>query len=256
MKQVGLAVGFSLIEMAIVLVVIGLLLSGGLLAVAPVLNGAKVSQTTQKLDRIEQALVLYAIRNSCLPCPANNAADSRTVTTAGQGSRDGGTFYSSGCATACDVAIGGVPWVTLGLSEEEITDGWSNRIRYSVSDANIVTSGMLRTPPSTYPAGDLTVTNIGAVVTSTTVASYVLFSQGPDSCLANAASIGTQRADIYATTPCGGAGQAENLSDDNAFVQDDPVDMTGDTHFDDIVRWRSAPLIIQLCGSNACGNPA
>ena len=36
-KRIGVTLGFTLIEMAIVLVVVGLLLSGGLTAVAPVL---------------------------------------------------------------------------------------------------------------------------------------------------------------------------------------------------------------------------
>ena len=62
--------GFTLIEIAIVLVVIGLLLSGGLLGIAPVLQSSRVTETNSKLDLIENALILYALRNSCLPCPA------------------------------------------------------------------------------------------------------------------------------------------------------------------------------------------
>ena len=68
MKRAGLAVGFTLIEMSIVLVVIGLVLSGGIAAVTPIVQNTKVAETNQKLDRIEQALILHVIRNGCLPC--------------------------------------------------------------------------------------------------------------------------------------------------------------------------------------------
>ena len=45
--------GFSLIEMAIVLVVIGIVLSGGLLAVSPVLESSKGNETNSKLGPID-----------------------------------------------------------------------------------------------------------------------------------------------------------------------------------------------------------
>ncbi len=51
-KRIGLSLGFTLIEMAIVLVVVGLIVSGGIIAVAPVLQGAKVSETGGRLDRL------------------------------------------------------------------------------------------------------------------------------------------------------------------------------------------------------------
>src|SRR4051812_35690135 len=83
--------GFSLVEIAIVLVVVGLLVSGGLLGLAPVLAGNKISQTNAQMDRIEQALVLYVIQNGCLPCPASPTVMDGLA-------RDSGTGpYSTGC---------------------------------------------------------------------------------------------------------------------------------------------------------------
>ena len=115
--------GFSLIEIAIVLVVVGLIISGGLLGLAPVLQNSKVSQTNAALDRVEQALTVYVIQNGCLPCPADPGELDNA--TAGQ-SRDTTTHYTTGCGagvanTACTTANGDrtqgvVPWVSLGLA--------------------------------------------------------------------------------------------------------------------------------------------
>ena len=76
--------GFTLIEMAIVMVVIhGLLISGGLLALSPVIQSSKISDTSAHLDRLEQSLTVYVIQNGCLPCPADSTADSSVDNFAG-----------------------------------------------------------------------------------------------------------------------------------------------------------------------------
>ncbi|MHB1207872.1 MAG: hypothetical protein ACYCZX_20070, partial [Rhodospirillaceae bacterium] len=58
---------------------------------------------------------------------------------------------------------------------------------------------------------------------------------------------------------CGGTGEQTNYAASTTFIQTDsvdPRDTNAAAHFDDIVRFRTAPMIIQLCGANACGNPA
>ncbi len=93
--------GFTLIEMAIVLVVMGILISGGLLAVAPVIENSKVSETNQKLDRLEQALIVHVIRNGCLPCPA-------TGLTASSGTNPGWAVDDAACPSSEYLRHGGV----------------------------------------------------------------------------------------------------------------------------------------------------
>lgn len=251
MKRAGLALGFTLIEMAIVLVVIGLLLSGGIVAITPVVQGTKVSETKSKLDRVEQALVLHVIRYGCLPCPATPGTAS-TVATAGQASA-GGTPYATGCqAGACDNTLGVVPWVNLEISESDAADGFGKRFTYALSPGLQSTDGMTRTPPSGYPAGTLDVNNIaGTAITS--AAAYVLISHGSD----GAFGYGTQTGTRAAADTVGSVPQLENSDNDDDFIQDELFQNQASTNFfDDVVRWRSAPMIVQLCGANACGNPA
>ncbi len=250
-KRSGHSLGFTLIEMAIVLVVIGLVLSGGLVGIAPVIQNSKNSESGQRLDRIEQALILHVIRYGCLPCPAT-PGDASSVATAGQAVA-GGTPYATGCqAGVCTNAQGVVPWVNLDLSENDITDGFGTRISYALSAANTlqVSNGMVRTPPSTYPVGDLDVNNVsGTNITS--VAAYVLVSHGSNRAYGFLSQVGgTAITDPFSSVP-----ELAN-SNGSPFVQDDYNGVRGTGYFDDLVRWRSAPMMIQLCGSNACGNPA
>ena len=182
LKRLGRALGFTLIEMGIVLVVIGLILSGGLVAVAPVVQNAKINETNVKLDRIEQALIVYTIQNHCLPCPAlPSEADS--TGTAGQAYTTATTHSPTGCAaTTCDPLVatqGVVPWVNLGLSEDDTTDAFGGRISYAVTPALVPAAGMDRVPSVSYPAGTLQVRYDGTNHV-TDVAAYVLWSTGPN----------------------------------------------------------------------------
>lgn len=253
-----LARGFTLIEMAIVMVVIGLVLSGGLVAVAPVLQSSKISQTHQRLDRVEQALILHVIRYGCLPCPADPGLAS-TSSNAGV-ANSGGAYYKTGCSSgSCQQVQGIVPWVNLGIAENDMTDGFGARIDYALADGLQLTNGMVRTAPSTYPVptGPLTVENYALVEqtggTAATRAAYVLVSHGSDRFDAYIAQTGTR---ITTGPNSTSTTQLENGDGNATFVQDDFHNVSGSSYFDDIVRWRTAPMIIQLCGTNACGNPA
>ncbi len=243
--------GFTLIEIAIVLVVIGLLLSGGLLAVAPVLQSSRVTETNSKLDLIEDALLLYALRNSCLPCPATGNLAS-TNANAGLAVDDTQGAYQVACATdACtNLAQGVVPWRNLGLSEADATDGFGYRISYAVT-SNLAQAPNMERVGTVYPQGTLVVNNRQAVdLTAVEQAAYVLLSHGPDGSLGFATTSGVQKID-----PNGSANQLDN-SNGTPFVQDELFGITGANYFDDIVRWRTGPIIVQLCGVGRCGNPS
>jgi len=245
----AMAKGFTLIEMAIVLVVIGLILSGGLLAISPVLQGAKATETSARLDVIEKALLLHTIQNGCLPCPADGAAGTAA-----------GPALPAPCGT-CTVAAadGVVPWTTLGLSRDDATDGWGNLISYVV-DTDLTAADTMDRSGSTYPndaAGDgLYVNDASNVATElTSQAAYVLISHGNDGYGARTSS-GTAFADVPAGNTAQEGNATKACSDPTPCYQGDAIDITGNTKFDDIVRWRRPDLIIEQCGDNACGNPA
>lgn len=118
--------GFTLLEMTIVILIIGLLIG----MAAPVLNDmanrSRNEATVGHLDLIEAAMAVFAQRNGRLPCPG--APDASTV----------GNERAT-CATAA-TAVGIVPFRTLGLSEDLARDGYRNMITYVVAPQYAATS--------------------------------------------------------------------------------------------------------------------
>src|SRR5674476_71590 len=63
--------GFTLIEMAMVLMIVGLLLGGMLVPLSAQMDQRNVSDTQKALSDIKEALIGYAIANGRFPCPAS-----------------------------------------------------------------------------------------------------------------------------------------------------------------------------------------
>lgn len=122
--------GFTLLELAIVLAVLGLLLGGGSLLLRPMLDNNRRTETKARLKGIEDALTVYAAQNFDLPCPSNPALGPSSSANGAEG---------SACASVME--FGGVPWRALGLSETDVLDGWGRRISYAVTSNLAVTSG-------------------------------------------------------------------------------------------------------------------
>lgn len=109
--------GFTLVEMAIVLVIVGLLLGGMLMPLSAQMEQRKISETQKALDEIKEALIGFAVANKRLPRPATSATD--------------GTERATACTTDAE-CTGFIPWTTLGVSK---LDAWGKIIRYSVTPA-------------------------------------------------------------------------------------------------------------------------
>jgi prepilin-type N-terminal cleavage/methylation domain-containing protein len=115
--------GFTLVEMAVVLVIIGFILSAGLKVASSVLSSSASSSTISNMNVIKQSLVSYLRSNGKLPCPdssPNIPTGISSATTTGTCSSPSG--------------YGVVPWVTLGLSRDIALDGFGNFINYRVSN--------------------------------------------------------------------------------------------------------------------------
>jgi prepilin-type N-terminal cleavage/methylation domain-containing protein len=115
--------GFTLVEMAMVLMILGLLLGGILTAVGDSTNSIRITNARTQLKQIEEALYGYAQANGRLPCPADET---------GTGLSDPETD------TGCNIDHGFIPVATLGLNGSINSDGllldpWQNPYRYSVS---------------------------------------------------------------------------------------------------------------------------
>jgi prepilin-type N-terminal cleavage/methylation domain-containing protein len=110
--------GFSLVEIAIVLVIVGLMVGGLLTPLTMQMEQRKAADTQRALDEAREALVGFAVRYGYLPCPAISASD-------GQEDRSGNRCTG-------ERREGYLPWATLGLAR---LDAWSHLYRYSVTPA-------------------------------------------------------------------------------------------------------------------------
>lgn len=108
--------GFTIVEIAIVLLVVGLMIGGLVAPLSSQLEQRRVGETVRAMDEAKEALIGFALRNGYLPCPAISAADGRE-------DRNG---------SACNKRFGYLPWAALGVGR---LDGWGRVLAYSVTPA-------------------------------------------------------------------------------------------------------------------------
>jgi prepilin-type N-terminal cleavage/methylation domain-containing protein len=115
--------GFTLTELAVVLIIVALLIGGLLMPLSEQDNQRRTSETRKTLADINDALLGFAAANGRLPCPAAPAA------TGVEAPLGGGV-----CTNPYD---GLVPGVTLGLGslhgDGYVLDAWGNPIHLAVS---------------------------------------------------------------------------------------------------------------------------
>lgn len=119
--------GFSLVEIAIVLAILGFVLTIGLQATGTYLSHERRKVSLARVAGVDAALANYVAVQGRLPCPA----DGSVATGAGAGVE--ARTAATGVCTA--MITGVVPWVTLGLTEPEALDGWNTRISYRTVSA-------------------------------------------------------------------------------------------------------------------------
>src|SRR5260221_8003026 len=75
--------GFSLVELAVVMTIVGFLLSGLIYTLSAQTEQRSFEETRRRLEQARELLLAFAIVNGRLPCPARSAATAAPVTTAG-----------------------------------------------------------------------------------------------------------------------------------------------------------------------------
>ncbi len=159
-QQKILPTGFTLIEVAIVVLVGGLIMAAGATMLNDYLQESRIITTQNRMQDIDNAIIQYLNVNGVLPCAASltTAQDSagfgRGITDALPPGTDcyatagaGGTFKEpsgrvpvpAGTNTTGFIVIGAVPVRTLNLPDQEIADAWGDRFVYAVTDALTVT---------------------------------------------------------------------------------------------------------------------
>jgi len=228
--------GFTLIELAMVLFILGLLLSSFLAPLAARVEQQERNNTQIQLDEIEEVIYGFVLQNNYLPCP--DCSDN-TVNCVAQTANDGNEDI---LANTCATEVGNLPWVTLGVKS---TDEWNNIFTYRVDDTFA---------DRTIVANDGT----GCETASATLnVSFSLCSNGEISVLDSAGG-GNVAINIPAIVVSHGknfsdnvpsADETENLNNDTTFVDTVFNTATG-TEFDDMLIWIS-PHVLRTMTVNA-----
>lgn len=120
--------GFTLLETAVVMMILGLVLGGLITAIGQSTENNRRSDAQALISRVEEALYGFAQINGRLPCPASD------ISSGIEAPAGGGICTFNG-------GHGFVPAATLGLQGRINEDGllldpWLNPLRYSVSTLN------------------------------------------------------------------------------------------------------------------------
>ena len=207
--------GFSLTEMAVVLVIVAILIAGLVIPLATQQDIRARQDTENMLTNLREALLGYAASHAAgdgrpyLPCPDTDDD--------GRENRAGGV---------CSGQEGRIPWADLGLGRN---DAWNNRYRYRVTAAFSSSANGF----TLASAGDLNVCADAACAASVAASvPVVVLSHGANGAGAFNMAGGTNPAPA-------GADELENTDGDATFVGKTP-----DTAFDDLVTWIPPSVLI------------
>lgn len=124
---------FSLIELSIVLVIMGFILSGSLSAIQIGIKKAEIKTTNKNLEESYNAIGSFLRTNKRLPCPSpirlTQDSDNFGLESRSANGCTGNGIYSSG-----RVVYGMVPTRSLGISDAYGIDGYGNKIAYIVDE--------------------------------------------------------------------------------------------------------------------------
>jgi prepilin-type N-terminal cleavage/methylation domain-containing protein len=239
-RRVSRRAGFSLVEMAVVVAILGLLLITAMYTLSAQQQQRAREETQRRLEQAREAILGYAIANGRLPCPANGATGVQSETSAGSGQ----------CTPSY---VGYLPAATIGFQPVDTSgfalDAWNNRIRYAVaqnidgctpvatphftSKTNLKANGMSCRPhdnqllvcKSTQSAPAPTVGSCGTadnVVTNQGTVVVVIFSTGPN----------------FATATGARPDEDENTDTDTLFISHTPQpDGALGGEYDDMMIW-------------------
>jgi len=175
---------FTLLELSMVLIVIALLGSVALSTLTQDSRREKQAELQRKLDKIENAMRLYAKKQDRLPCPADGTKVKNVDATFGSEATATGDCMGASPANfdnGSDTVGGVVPVRTLaayGLTDEDLLDPWGTAFGYFVSQqATAVTAFTSHAAQSNF--GEIHVTDGGGNARSSTAIALVL-SYGPN----------------------------------------------------------------------------
>lgn len=233
--------GFTLIEVSIALVIVGLLLMGGMALLSASSDTARYKSTQSTLNEVKQTLQGYYVINKRLPCPDTD----------GDGIENPPTPTGT-----CTNARGFLPHVTLGVGGNG--DAWGERFKYVVSrDSShfftTATTDCSYARPNSASADTVRIQDLNTAATSyiADFAAFAIVSTGKNGRQTNAGMTGAFTND----GGCTGLNvrEQENCDADSTLRFGNPMADGSSITFDDMGIWvGDYQLISQLRKAGGC----
>jgi type II secretory pathway pseudopilin PulG len=241
--------GFSLVELAIVLLVVTLMLSSLLYTLSAQTEQRNFEDTRRRLEQARELVLGFAIVNGRLPCPARDTSAGAEVRNIAGECKDGANVEDYYGGTPGGAVGGLLPAVTIGYPTVDAAgfalDAWQNRIRYAVAKTITSCSGTSTLPHfenatnlkgngiSCQP-NDLLICKSATGITGTTCGPSANQIMSQSLVVAIIFSTGKNAA----TTGGTGVDEAANLNGDQIFVFHVPAPSgAANGEFDDQFTW-------------------
>jgi prepilin-type N-terminal cleavage/methylation domain-containing protein len=248
--------GFTLVELAIGMVVIALLLGGILAPLKNQVEARKYDETQRMLNQAREAILGYAVANGYFPCPADTTSNGAEALppdppTPPHDSAIGFCAASTGDGTAG--YHGFLPARTLGFTPVDDqgygVDAWgvsSNRIRYSLyADASTIGKSLVRSGGMAnlgIPVlGGASLFNV--CLSGTAVGAADCGAATPPSQVTLASNAVVIIWSVGSRSAAASVHETENLNNNRVFVNRTRSDVSGN-EFDDVMTWIPMTVVI------------
>ena len=227
--------GFTLVELAIVLVVVGLLLAMVIPSLGAQRDIRNRNETQHLLNQAKEALIGYAVVNRHFPCPDTsdfpNGEENRVVAAGVNG---------------CQADEGILPWKTLGI---ENTDAWNHYFGYRVdatfSNVVVVTGATFAIDDAEGASLIELKDELGAdLVSAGSRPAAVVFSHGANGRGATNTSQVVAPNNKQPLPPATALDEIENTDGDLVFVTHPPTLINSTNEFDDMLVWVPPKILI------------
>lgn len=250
------SLGFTLLELALVLTIGGLMISAASSLLINYLQQAKINETAEKMARIDRAIREYLVVNNKLPCPAAYTVapesalfgvEASTTCTDNVGTVTRVTGRPS--APNPNVKIGVLPVRSLNLLDSDMLDGWGNRFLYAVTERSASPGVFSATDGAIYvrDAGN------NPVQVPDGTAQFIVISYGEN-------GMGAFNANGVVSRACNAGATIEYNNCDNAdaFFRATLLSssVTGADSFDDIVYYNALPRPTDISNNLPSGTVA
>lgn len=224
--------GFTMIEMALTLLVFSVVVMGMFSMITQISFSQEKEKQVEALNIVEQAIQNYLMLNDGeYPCPASRTAPPDDAAFGRDNCSASGVHCTGGPTSVC---IGTVPTRALQIDDSYMFDTYGNRLTYAMTEG-------LATNPDLD--GRITINHDSSGAPSTTTGvKYVVLSHGKD-----ASGAYSKDGDINYNGTCSSAAAQgkdfENCNDNAVFTQtfllSEANGANASEQYDDMIRWKT-----------------